>query len=117
MLRTEARLGDGAVLGLTGDRLRALADLDPGNAREIMVAIQQGEQRQSASAMMRRVTALQGACKELTLDEIGKVQGFLPSAPQLAGLPTPKRQEVGAVDVEILEQPRRGLLRRLLGRA
>jgi hypothetical protein len=118
VLQAEAKVSDGAMLALTGDRLLALTDLPADEAAGLMTMFQEAEQRQPAAVVMRRVSALQGACKELTLEEISKVQAFLPSAPELAGLPPARKSRTEAADLTVITpSPKRKSLWRLFGRA
>ena len=119
LLDQEASLDEKNLAVMSADRLRALATLDVAAAHRVMSAYEKAEKQQPASVGMRRVFALQAAAKQLNLDEISKVESFMPTVRQMAGLaPARVERPVAAGDLSTpAPAPRRGLLGKLFSRS
>ena len=91
LLDLEASLPAGDLREVAGAELRALIALDVETAKSIRESIDAFVKTQPGAESMRRSVALQGACRDLTLDEVSRLEEIMPEARQLAGLPAPVR--------------------------
>lgn len=82
-------------------KLRAFTMVEPSTAQTMMEEINVFLSTRPAEMLMRRQVALQGASRELTLDEISHLEPLLPNIRELAGLPPRKyAAEVSVVGPE-----------------
>jgi hypothetical protein len=110
LLDFEAGLPDEELRGVLGAELRALTALPEPAARMIIDTIDAFQRSRPAAFSMRRTVALQGACRDLTLEEIGRIETLLPNARELAGLPAFHMARPGAAAAPVIAetpQPRR----------
>ncbi|MGD9935335.1 MAG: hypothetical protein AB7T37_16685 [Dehalococcoidia bacterium] len=71
-------------------KLKAFTMVEASTAQAVMEEINVFLSSRPAEMLMRRQVALQGASRELTLDEISHLESLLPSIRELAGLPPRK---------------------------
>ena len=119
LLAEEATLDDKALQRMSAGRLRALANLDVEVAHNLQVAWEAAERSQPANLGMRRVFALQAAAKGLSLDEISRVEPFMPTVREMAGLaPARKDRPIAAGDLMVeAPAPKKGLFGKLFSRS
>jgi hypothetical protein len=79
LLDQEADLDAKAIQAMAASRFRALAAMDPDAAGRVSTAFEKAEKQQPGAVGMRRVPAIQAAAKGLSLDEISKIEPFMPS--------------------------------------
>ena len=119
LLDQEASLDDRALQAMAASRFRALAAMDPNAAARVTAAFDRAEKQQPAAIGMRRVSALQTAARGLSLDEVSKVEAFMPAIREMAGLgPARREQPIAAGDLIVsAPAPKRGILARLFSRS
>ncbi len=118
LLDQEANLDDKGLRAMAASRLRALAAMDGDAANRVQVSFEKAEKGQSAAIGMRRVFAIQAVAKSLTLDEISKIETFMPTIRAMAGLaPTRTERPVAAGDLMVASEPKKGRLSRLFSRS
>jgi len=119
LLAEEATLEDKALQAMAGGRLRALTALDIDAACSLTVAWEQAEKTQPANLGMRRVFALQAAAKSLSLDEVSRVEPFMPTVRPMAGLaPARSDRPIAAGDLMVdAPAPKKGFLGKLFSRS
>jgi hypothetical protein len=105
---------------LLGAELRALSSLPSDSAAAILSSIEAFQAARPAGDSMRRIVALQSACRDLSLEEIGRLETLMPAIRELAGLPPVVRPRLtvggGAPTPGYTERPRRGPLARIFSR-
>jgi hypothetical protein len=119
LLDQEASLDDKALQQMAGGRLRALAAMDGDAAFRVSVAYEKAEKQQPGSIGMRRVFALQAAARGLSLEEIGKIESFMPGVREMAGLaPAKTDRPIAAGDLAMADPaPKKGLFGKLFSRS
>jgi hypothetical protein len=119
LLDQEAELDAKAIQTMAASRFRALAAMDPDAAGRVSSAYAKAEQRLSGTVGMGRVPAVQAAAKGLSLDEISKIEPFMPSIREMAGLaPARREQPIAAGDLAVAApEPRKGLFAKLFSRS
>lgn len=118
LLEAEASLDDRSLATLSGSRLRALATLPTEDALALQAAWESAERARPGSEGMRRAVALQGACKGLSLEEVSRVEAFMPRVRELAGLAPARTHRSQDPPALVVDEPvRKGLLKRLFSRS
>ncbi len=118
LLDQEATLDDKSLQAMAASRLRALAAMDGEAAERVHVAYEKAEKRQPANIGMRRVFAIQAVAKSLSLDEISRIEPFMPTVRAMAGLaPAKAERPVAAGDLMIAPEPKKGRFSKLFSRS
>ena len=119
LLDQEAPLDDKSLQLMAGSRLRALAAMDGDAAFRVSVAYEKAEKQLPGSTGMRRVFALQAAARGLSLDEVGRIEPFMPGIRAMAGLaPARTERPIAAGDLVVsAPAPKKGLFGKLFSRS
>jgi hypothetical protein len=120
LLDFEAGLPQADLRVVMAAKLRALIVLEASEAETILRTIDTFLGTRPAEFSMRRMVALQGACRDLTLEELSRIETLMPSAREHAGLLPSRNGHVFVTPANGVRQaparPRRWLLSRLFSR-
>ncbi len=90
LLDFEAGLPSERMRAFFAGKLKALTMVERSTAQTVLDETNVFLSARPAEMLMRRQVALQGASRELTLDEISQLEDLLPNIRELAGLPARK---------------------------
>jgi hypothetical protein len=119
LLDLEAGVPDAVLADFLAAELRALTTLPSDGAKEVLRSIDSLTTCQAGSSAMRRTIALQAASRDLSLDEVSRLEPAMPTVRQMAGLPPAKPVESETTDLAAaIEAPpaKRWSLARLFSR-